>query len=352
MFSVPGKGESMDTAAGDLDRRAESGNCEAQLALARRYETEHRTALARGWYARAAKQGSVAGLRALAINLLTMPPIVARDGVNMIRSAAHKGDAEAAYVCAMLAAQDHLLDNRWEVARECLMHAAERGWEPARLQLEFLGDDFAATKAALVTAALPIRGVFDTPRIGVIESFAPEEFCDWLIERARPDIAQALVYDSVDGGGRVEAARSNSSAVFNLAQSDMVLMLLRARIAASADLRSPHLEDPAILHYAPGQKFESHFDFLDPDAPGHVADLGSLGQRVATFLLYLNEGYEGGETTFPRLDWRYKGRKGDALLFWNVTAEGRPDEGSLHAGLPPLFGEKWLLSQWIRQPPT
>src|ERR1700722_741743 len=133
MFSVPGKGESMDTAAGDLDRRAESGNCEAQLALARRYETEHRTALARGWYARAAKQGSVAGLRALAINLLTMPPIVARDGVNMIRSAAHKGDAEAAYVCAMLAAQDHLLDNRWEVARECLMRAAERGWEPARL---------------------------------------------------------------------------------------------------------------------------------------------------------------------------------------------------------------------------
>jgi prolyl 4-hydroxylase len=342
----------MDVSRGDLDRQAESGNCEAQLALARRYEAEQRTTLARGWYARAAKQGSVAGLRALAINLLTKPPIVARDGVNMIRSAAHKGDAEAAYVCGMLAAQDYLLDNRWEVARECLVRAAERGWEPARQQLQLRGEDFSATKAALLTGALPIRSVIDSPRIGVIEGFAPDEFCDWLIERARPNIAPALVYDPNAGGGRVEAARSNSSAVFNVAQSDMILMLLRARIAASASLQEPSLEDPAVLHYAPGQQFEPHFDFLDLDVPGHAVDLGSRGQRIATFLLYLNEDYKGGETAFPRLDWHYKGRKGDALLFWNVSAGGSPDERTLHAGLPTSSGEKWLLSQWIRQSPT
>jgi hypothetical protein len=341
----------MDTAKGDLDRQAESGNCEAQLELARRYETEQKTRLARGWYARAAKLGSVAGLRGLAISLLTNPPIVASDGVNMIRSAAHKGDPEAAYVCAMLAAQDHLLDNRWDVACECLLRAAERGWEPARLQLQFLGTDFGAAKAARLASPAPIRSVFDSPRIGVIEGFAPKFFCDWLIERARPKISQALVYDPAVGGGRVESARSNSSAVFNVAQSDMVLMLLRARIAASADLSAPRLEDPAVLHYAPGQKFEPHFDFLDPGLPGYAADLGSHGQRVATFLLYLNEDYEGGETAFPTLDWHYKGHKGDALLFWNVTAAGNPDERTLHAGLPPLSGEKWLLSQWIRQVP-
>jgi len=342
----------MDMAPEDLARQAESGNCEAQLALARRFEVDRKTVLARGWYARAAKQGSVEGLRSLAINLLTRQPVVAREGVNMIRSAAHKGDAQAAYVCAMLAAQDYLLDDRWEVARECLVRAADRGWEPARQQLHFLGDDFQAENAAQLTRALPIRSAFDSPRIGLIEGFAPGSFCDWLIERARPNLGRALVYDTEGSGGRVEAARSNSTAIFNIAQSDVVLMLLRARIAASANLEHPRLEDPAILHYAPGQQFEPHFDFLDPSSPGHAGDLALRGQRIATFLLYLNEDYEGGETAFPRLDWSYKGRKGDALLFWNVTAEGGPDERTLHAGLPPSSGEKWLLSQWIRQEPA
>jgi hypothetical protein len=342
----------MDAALRDLARLAETGNCEAQLTLARRYEAEQKTMPARAWYARAAKQGSIEGLRSLAINLLTQQPIVARDGVNMIRSAAHKGDGEAAYVCAMLAAQDYLLEDRWEVARECLVRAADQGSGSAREQLLFLGEDLSAAGVALLTASRPIRSIFESPRIGLIEGFASEAFCDWLIERARPKIGRALVYDPNAGGGRVEAARSNSSAVFNIAQSDIVLMILRAKISANLHLQHALLEDTTILHYAPGQRFEPHFDFLEPDVPGHARDLELRGQRIATFLLYLNADYEGGATAFPKLDWSHKGRKGDAILFWNVTPEGKPDERTLHAGLPPTSGEKWLLSQWIRQAPS
>jgi prolyl 4-hydroxylase len=69
---------------------------------------------------------------------------------------------------------------------------------------------------------------------------------------------------------------------------------------------------------------------------------------MVIFLVYLNEGFEGGETGFPALKTRYKGRKGDALFFWNVGPDGSPDKRTLHAGLPPVSGEKWLLSQWIR----
>jgi prolyl 4-hydroxylase len=109
------------------------------------------------------------------------------------------------------------------------------------------------------------------------------------------------------------------------------------------------LEMTAVLHYAPGQEFVPHFDFLDTDVPAYARDIAARGQRAATFLIYLNDDYEGGETEFPKLDWRCKGRKGDAILFWNLTPEGAPDERMLHAGLPPTKGEKWLLSQWLRQ---
>jgi hypothetical protein len=56
------------------------------------------------------------------------------------------------------------------------------------------------------------------------------------------------------------------------------------------------------------------------------------------------------------LKWRYRGRKGDAIFFWNVDPSGAPDKRTYHAGLAPTRGEKWLLSQWIRerapQPPA
>jgi hypothetical protein len=58
-----------------------------------------------------------------------------------------------------------------------------------------------------------------------------------------------------------------------------------------------------------------------------------------------------GETEFPRLTWRFRGRKGDALFWWSVDAAGRPDQSTLHAGLPPQSGEKWLFSQWVRDRP-
>ena len=68
-------------------------------------------------------------------------------------------------------------------------------------------------------------------------------------------------------------------------------------------------------------------------------------------LVYLNQGFEGGETDFPLLDLKFKGRKGDALMFSNVDASGAPDRRMFHAGLPPTAGEKWLLSQWVRDRP-
>jgi hypothetical protein len=73
------------------------------------------------------------------------------------------------------------------------------------------------------------------------------------------------------------------------------------------------------------------------------------GQRATTVLIYLNEGYEGGETEFPELDWRFKGKPGDALVFWNLTPAGEPDQRTQHAGLPPTSGEKWLYSKWVRE---
>jgi hypothetical protein len=126
------------------------------------------------------------------------------------------------------------------------------------------------------------------------------------------------------------------------------VLAARARIAATVGVPAAALEPIQVLHYAPGQTFERHYDFLDPDMPAFAAEIARAGQRLATFLVYLNDDFIGGETDFPLLDLRHRGAAGDALMFANLEPAGAPDRRMLHAGLPPASGEKWLLSQWIR----
>src|SRR6185312_4633112 len=129
--------------------------------------------------------------------------------------------------------------------------------------------------------------------------------------------------------------RTNSYSAIGLFDADLVSLILQARLAAAAGVDFITLEPPQVLHYAVGETYEPHFDFLEPDLPGNAAGIAELGQRIATLLIYLNDGFEGGETDFPLLGIRYKGGPGDALLFRNLTPTVAPHRRTRHAGLPP-----------------
>jgi predicted 2-oxoglutarate/Fe(II)-dependent dioxygenase YbiX len=183
----------------------------------------------------------------------------------------------------------------------------------------------------------------------VIEGFIPPAFCKWIIGRAKPKLEAVRVKDPERGAERADY-RSNSGAGFSLLESDLVLQLVNARVAAAASLPLANQEPTNVLHYLPGEEYRPHHDFITR-SPNNEAELNACGQRAVTALVYLNDDYEGGETDFPQLDWRYRGRRGDLLLFWNLTPAGEPEPRTLHAGLPPVSGEKWLYSKWIRQKP-
>jgi hypothetical protein len=325
-----------------IEQRAAAGSIPAQIELARSYALDGRHDLARGWFARAAQAGDAGALGQLAMSLLKHPPQNIPEGMGMIRAAAERGDAAAMLACAGLASQDGDLPERWRIAHDYLRRAAGLGSRAAHRQQQALAADDRL-------AMPPVRTISEAPRIAVCEGFARPEACDWLIERARPDLQAAKVYDPSSGGGlRAEGMRSNSTASFAPPDLDVVFNLLRDRMALWTGLSIQAMEPAAVLHYAPGEQFAPHFDFIDPANPQLAENIARHGQRLATVLVYLNDGYEAGETDFPGLGFRFRGRKGDALLFWNVDPSGVPDPKTLHAGLAPTSGEKWLLSQWIR----
>lgn len=313
----------------------------------------------------------VAAQTALAKKLLVgdgMPPDPQR-GAAMIASAAQQGDGEAAGLAAVLIGLGvHSLAD-WTKALEYLQQGAESGWAPARRQLMVLGapalveeaqrpspppDVWGRLRRSIDVAAwyrLPeLRPVLDAPRIELRDNFLSPRICGWLIERARSRLERSRVF-APSGMGEIDLARTNSAFEFDLLSLDLVLLLTRARIAAAAGFAPYALEQTNALHYGAGQQFNRHYDFLDPALPGHAQEIAAKGQRVGTFLIYLNEDYAGAETEFALLNQRFRCPTGGALFFLNVDPSAAPDRRTLHAGLAPISGEKWLLSQWIRGRP-
>lgn len=269
---------------------------------------------------------------------------------------------------ALDAAEGRGVPQDWNAALDLLAHSAELGFALAQSTLAGLAGQWPLSQGARAgeavnanwralrhsisigawTGAPRPRVMSASPRIALVENIASPEVCDWLIARARPRLAPAQVYDPDTGGPTHDGVRTNSECPFAASERDLIFAFLRSRIAVATELPVPAMERPIVLHYRPGQEFMPHHDYLDPAAPGYAKDMRERGQRVLTFLLCLNDDYEGGETEFPILGKRFKGRKGNALFFWNVEPDGSVDGRTLHAGLPPTRGEKWMLSQWIR----
>jgi hypothetical protein len=356
-----------DRSRAETEERASAGDAEAQLALSRICANENRNDLALEWLQRAAGGGNLEAKASLGKIYLTDEAFITqadrvREGIALTMSAAQQGDGEALHAAALLCAGGLGVQQDWDRALDYLVRSAESGNALAQKELTLLShtrvqasgpeapDNWQKLREKVVVPSwlnFPRPSALSsTPRIAVIRKFFSDEICEWLIERAKPRLAPAQLYDPETGERKKSQSRSNSAVMFGLFDMDMVLLLQWLRIAKLTGIPGG-AEHPNILHYAPGESYAPHFDFIEPNAAGAARGLTQGGQRVFTFLVYLNEDYDGGETEFPLLSLRFKGNKGDALFFWNVDAHGAPDRLTLHTGTAPTSGEKWLFSQWV-----
>lgn len=299
------------------------------------------------WLRKAAGNGHPPAQFVLGARLLVgrAAPFDPDEGARWVKGAAEQRMPQALALMSVLST----LRGDWPAAVNFMKDAARMGDERAREQIELIGDP-ARFNAGDWDRPHEPDWRFRSPAVGVIEGFIPPSFCQWIIQRARPRLRSARVKDPLSGGAREVEYRSNSGAGFSLLDTDLVLQMVNARIADAIRIPLLHQEPTNVLHYKAGEEYRRHCDFITPSAM-HAEELRVAGQRVVTVLIYLNDDFEGGETEFPELDWRFKGKPGDALAFWNLTPDGQPDHRTLHAGLPPSRGEKWLYSKWVRAHP-
>ena len=303
-------------------------------------------------------------------------PCLPKDGAGLIADASRRGGAEAAAVLAVLYAVGASRGHDVQAGLECLIVAAERGWPGAQAQLEVLAAGPSSTEESVAAgvgagtstthdwralgknidlkawqSAPAAKDLSASPLVRLHPMFASARMCRWFIERARGRLSRALVYEAISREVMAKPTRTNTAAAFNLVDTDLVLVLAQLRMAACLGVPLRHFEAITVLHYDLGEEITEHYDFIDPNLPDYQQQVAQQGDRVVTFLVYLNDDYGAGQTAFPRLGIDHKGTRGEAVYFVN-SGNGRADTRTLHAGRPTAGGEKWIVSQFVRDRPV
>jgi prolyl 4-hydroxylase len=178
----------------------------------------------------------------------------------------------------------------------------------------------------------------ESPQVALFPRLLSAGECDHLVEVAEPNFERSMIH-GIDAPDYLDPVRTSDGSAMHDLIEDPAIHALNRRLAAAAGVTAEHAEPLLILRYLVGHQYRNHMDFLP----------GAENQRLVTALVYLNHGYEGGETAFVKTGLKVKGRKGDAIVFRNINADRRADPMAEHAGLPVTRGVKLLASLWMRE---
>ena len=196
-----------------------------------------------------------------------------------------------------------------------------------------------------------VRKVMSLGSLDVViyEGLVSDEECDHIITKAEPRLERSKVVGP--NMSDLEVPIRTSDGMFLDVGEDAVVAAVERRISTITQLPVSHGEGLQVLRYRGAQEYRPHFDFFEPQSPDDARKIQFGGNRVGTMIVYLSDVERGGGTYFPQLKLAIHPKRGSALWFGYLGADGVPDMRSEHAGMPVFEGEKWIMTKWLRQKP-
>ena len=176
-----------------------------------------------------------------------------------------------------------------------------------------------------------------------VDNFLTPEECEILISEIKRELRPSTIASS---GAEDSSYRTSSTCDLGIIEKDF-LKDLDDRICNFVGIDSSYGETLQGQNYQIEQEFKIHTDYFE-ESQMTEHDKGK-GQRTYTFMIYLNEVAEGGETEFPRLNKKFSPSTGKVLIWNNLNEDGSPNINTLHQAFPVKRGEKNVITKWFRQ---
>lgn len=125
-----------------------------------------------------------------------------------------------------------------------------------------------------------------------------------------------------------------------------LMKMVDTRISRIMGIHPSYGEGIQGQHYEVGQEFKAHTDYFEAAEMGRHG--GKMGQRTYTFMVYLNDTEEGGETAFLQLGQTFKPKAGTAVIWNNLNPDGTTNYNTLHHAKMVTKGTKTIITKWFR----
>ena len=168
----------------------------------------------------------------------------------------------------------------------------------------------------------------------VIPNFLTPEEIEYIKQTTNGRFTKSGVTANVDTAHFDTCKRISETAW--ISSDDRIVKCIASKCEPFIDKKQIIREDLQVVHYKTGGFFKPHQDCVNERCT-----------RRYTFIMALNDDYEGGETEFPELGMKYKLNKGDALFFHLKDNYGLTTSSALHGGLPVKSGEKLICNLWM-----
>lgn len=180
-----------------------------------------------------------------------------------------------------------------------------------------------------------------------IDHFLQLDVCDALIKLAKEKgVRDSTIVDD-RGTSVLDLHTRKSKQTWLKDADDVVVSDLSAAVSRLTQMPVSHQEDLQVVSYPVSGYYNAHFDASFHPSVIPLMNRG-CGPRLYTFLVYLNDDFQGGETDFPQIGVTIKPAKGKAIIFQNIDDNFDLIPESMHAGCKVTKGTKWVANKWIR----
>ncbi|MDC0072861.1 2OG-Fe(II) oxygenase [Gammaproteobacteria bacterium] len=201
-------------------------------------------------------------------------------------------------------------------------------------------------ESSISTIAVDKSYKLDTPlaEIYCINNFLNKNECEELIRIIKKRLKPSTIATS----GIEEDKNFRTSRTCDMGNLDNPLIKeIDKRICEFIGIDQKFSEMIQGQYYEVGEEFKSHTDFFEKDQMQNFTKKN--GQRTFTFMVYLNDVEEGGETEFINLNRVFTPKQGTALCWNNLTSKGLGNHNTMHQAHPIKKGNKALITKWFRE---